>query len=102
MPEHRLPRMLFFSWVPDCARKRGRPQKHFGHYVKDTLIAMVESIDSGDARQFKLGRNEKLTWRTIKGIADAFQDCAHWMRVAQNRNEWKRLTRIYLDNTHVS
>ena len=94
--------MLFFSWVPDYTRKRGRPQKHFGHYVKDILIAMVESLDSGDARQFKLGRNEKSPWRTSKGTANAFHVCAHWMRVAQNRFEWKRLTRLYLDYTHIS
>ena len=101
MDENRLPRMLFFSWVPGSKRSRGRPQKHFGHHVKNTLIAMVDSLDNCDARKFRPRRGETPSWRASKDIAEAFYRCASWMNVAQDKAEWKRLSQIYLDKIHI-
>ena len=102
MPSSRLPKKLLFSWVPEAKRKKGRAQKHYGHRVKQLIIDLVAQQSAADRRNFRLSRDEK-PWWPINGcnranFNESWSQCAHWMRQAQSRTEWKRYTNAYLDS----
>ena len=94
--------MLMFSWVPGAKRKVGRPQKNYGHRVKQIVVDVVAAQAAADRRRFKLARGEQIWWAVPASYKDVFNKewsgCAHWMKRAKDRTEWKRITNVYLDS----
>ena len=80
--------MLIFSWVPGAARRVGRPQKNYGHRVKQLVSDLVAEQAVADRRRFKLARHEQPWWSVPASHKMTFNvewsSCAHWTERAQD------------------
>lgn len=121
MEDDRLPKMLFFSWVPDGKRRRGGQEKRFGRRAQELLLDMAERLPQGLARVMRGDQNRKAPgfvsanvdierhkewckrnkevqpkWKTTAAMTEKWLTCSTWTLLAEDRGLWKEAVGTYL------
>ena len=117
----RLPKMLFYAWIPDTKRQVGRQAKHNSKQAQELLIDMAATLPEELAeimRREKLpdatvqattrGQKQRLkqhadlqktmfNWTTTtKTVQTKWLNCSTWAQLAEDREVWRHATSMYL------
>lgn len=118
----RLPKMLFYAWIPDAKRQVGRQAKHNSKQAQELLIDMAatlpaelseimsrEKLPDVAAQSTTRGQKQRLKqhadlqktmfhWKTTtKTVQAKWLTCSTWAQMAEDREIWKQATSLYLN-----